>query len=349
MYIKALNGEQRRQLIDTQQVYEQWRIADAERTRRFVGGVRWAVRNGAEYLLRKIGKAETSLGPRGPATEATHDAFLAGRTQNRNRLDALSKRLDELAPINVAMRLGRVPTIAARILRRCDEQGLLGEQLFVLGTNALYAYEVSAGVQLQSGMLATGDIDLLYDARRHISLASEKVRMSGLVGLLRDVDSSFASVQPRGFRASNDDGYLVDFIRPHAKDVFRDRRSTALTNLPGDLEGAAIFGLDWLINSPKLEANAIDERGYPLRMVVIDPRAFALHKSWLAERVDREPMKAARDREQAKAAAMIATRYLRLPFEGAELSALPQSLRDRAADLVAPEEPEHPPTGRPKW
>jgi hypothetical protein len=49
-----------------------------------------------------------------------------------------------------------------------------------------------------------------------------------------------------------------------------------------------------------LEATAIDEKGYPLRLVVIDPRAFELHKAWVSEREDREPLKAVRDLEQAK-------------------------------------------------
>ena len=38
------------------------------------------------------------------------------------------------------------------------------------------------------------------------------------------------------------------------------------------------FGLAWLISSPKVEAVAIDEHGEPVRLVVIDPRAFAAHK-----------------------------------------------------------------------
>jgi hypothetical protein len=162
------------------------------------------------------------------------------------------------------------------------------------------------------------------------------------------VDRSFSPVRPRAFRASNNDGYLVDLIRPEAKDVFRDRRPAALTDLPDDLEGAAIFGLDWMVNSPKLEAVAIDERGYPLRMVVIDPRAFALHKLWVSNREDRDPLKVQRDREQAKAAAAIAKQYLRRPFDGPELSALPKSLRDLTPQLEQPEPP-RPPPGQPNW
>jgi hypothetical protein len=183
--INILSGEQRRQLIDTQQVYEAWRLAEADGRHRFAGSMRWAKRSGSEYLLRKVGKTETSLGLRDADTDAAFDAFVIGRKQNQERLDGLARRLDELAPINVAMGLGRVPVIAARIVRLCDAHGLLGEQLFVLGTNALYAYEAASGTQVQRGILATGDIDLLYDARRQLSLASEDVRSAGLVGLLR--------------------------------------------------------------------------------------------------------------------------------------------------------------------
>jgi hypothetical protein len=210
----------------------------------------------------------------------------------------------------------------------------------------MFVYEVQAGVQIESWLVATADIDLLYDARRRISLAVAGLSAAGLIGLLKTVDGSFAPARPRGFRAANRDGYLVDLIRPEAKDVFRDRLPTALSDLPDDLEGAAIFGLTWLINSPRLEAVVLDERGYPARLVAIDPRAFALHKAWLSRREDREPLKAVRDLEQAKAAATIATEYLKKSFDSADLSALPNALRELAPQLVdsAP-----PPSNNPNW
>jgi hypothetical protein len=248
--------------------------------------------------------------------------------------------MENLARVNVAMGLGRMPTIAARILKACDEQNLLGRQLIVVGTNAMFAYEAQAGVQIESGLVATGDIDLLYDARGHISLAVTEIPTEGLIGLLKKVDASFAPVKPRAFRAANRDGYLVDLIRPQAEDVFRDKLPAALSDLPDDLEGAAIFGLDWLINSPRVEAVALDERGYPGRLVAIDPRAFALHKAWVSRREDREPLKAVRDLEQAKTAATIATDYLRKRFDGPDLSALPAELREMAPMLRDPDSPE---------
>jgi hypothetical protein len=51
-------------------------------------------------------------------------------------------------------------------------------------------------------------------------------------------------------------------------------------------------------------------------------------------REDRDPVKAKRDFQQAQAAALIATRYLRRPFESTELDALPNALRELAPQVV---------------
>jgi len=329
--LRELTNEQRRQLIDTQQVYESWLSADDEHRRRFAGSMRWVERNGAEYLLRKIRQTESSLGPRSEETEKTFAAFSEGRERNRDLLAGLSDHLNGLAKVNVAIGLGRVPTIAARILRRCAETNLLGKQLLVVGTNALFAYEALAGVQIASGLTATGDIDLLLDSRRRISFVTgEKITQSRLIGVLRKVDRSFKPLRPRAFRATNRDGYLVDLIRPQTRNTLKDSGPTSITPLADDLDGAPMDGLQWLVNAPKTEAIAVDERGYPVSIPTVDPRIFALRKAWLAKRPDRSPVKAARDREQAEAAALIATNYLKLPLDGEYLKGFPVSLREVA-------------------
>ncbi|MDX8534360.1 nucleotidyltransferase domain-containing protein [Mesorhizobium sp. VK25A] len=338
--LEELTSEQRRQLIDTQQVYEAWLGADDERQRRFAGSMRWAERNGTEYLLRKFRQTENSLGPRSGETEKSFAAFSEGRERNKDVLVGLSDRLNRLAKVNVAMGLGRVPAIAARILRRCADTNLLGRQLLVVGTNALFAYEALAGVRIASGLTATGDIDLLFDSRRRISfVTSEKITQSGLIGVLRKVDRSFRPLQPRAFRATNRDGYLVDLIRPQARNLLKDNAPTSITSLEDGLDGAPMDGLQWPVNAPKTEAIAIDERGYPVRMPTIDPRMFALHKAWLARRPDRSAVKATRDREQAEAAALIATSYLQLPFDGSYLQGFPASLREAAMPTLAAAKP----------
>lgn len=334
-----LSGEQRRQLIDAQQNYGVLRAAAREKRRRFVGGMRWATRESGEYLLRKIGASERSLGPRSPETEKTYDAFVAGRAAINERMNGVAKRLDEMAPVNRAMGIGRLPTTPARILRECDARELLGGQLFVVGTNALYAYEALAGIRFESGLLATADIDLLFDARRRMSVvAREEVNEKGLIGILQRTDKSFAPQHKRAFRAVNKDGYLVDFIRPQAKNVLTDQRRSALSDDENDLEGAAIFGLDWLINAPKVETIVIAASGMPAPIVAVDPRVYALHKFWLAKRPDRSPLKAGRDRAQAEAEAVaaVAMQYLNLDFAGADLAALPEEIRKLPSDFMVP-------------
>jgi hypothetical protein len=339
LQINELSGEERRQLIDVQQVHQALREAQQDKARRFDGSMRWAERNGAEYLLRKIGQRETSLGPRDEVTEAQYAAFINGREANKEKLRGLSDRLDAMAPINRAMGLGRVPLMAARIARKCDEKGLLGRSLCIVGTNALYAYEVMAGVRISSDIIATTDMDLLHDTRRKLGLALDKsVRDHGLIGLLRDIDKSFGLTQPKSFRASNKDGYLVDLIQPQGKNVLLSKASGLADDPLEDLEGVEIIGLDWLVNAPKRNAVALDQKGYPVLMAVIDPRVFALHKAWVAERGDRDPLKRRRDKDQALAAALIAKRYMGLDFYGPDITALPDQLRQRADSLLAEQE-----------
>ena len=64
-------------------------------------------------------------------------------------------------------------------------------------------------------------------------------------------------------------------------------------------------GLQWLLNSPKLDAVAVDEDGWPVPMRVPDPRAFALHKAWLSGLLTREPIKKPRDLDPARAVARL--------------------------------------------
>ena len=264
-------------------------------------------------------------------------AFEEGRDRLKRRAVGLQRDLETRAPVLAARGLGRVPQIAARLLRRLADAGWLGTRLHVVGTNALYAYEAMAGVIIEPGAVATGDVDVLLDARRRVSLGAAEPQPGGLVGILRRVDRSFAPIGPRAFRAVNDQGFMVDLIEP--------LRGSPHTHVPGrlsegveDVEAVAIEGLTWLENAPKVEGIAFDERGLPVAIPTVDPRVFALHKAWVAERPDRDPLKRRRDALQAGLAARIARRHLGLSFEDPTLSALPARLRERGAALAAEDE-----------
>src|SRR5262245_60063439 len=166
-----LSNEQRRQLIDAKQAFNAWRDADREFRHSYRGSMRWKKVSGIEYLYRTYGAVKKSLGARSPDTERIKDDYMEQRGRLRQRATRLKSRLEEMDQINRAHMLGRVPDTAARVLRKLDEEGLLGKQLFVVGTHSLFAYESRSGVLFESGLTATTDVDLLWDVRRKLSLA----------------------------------------------------------------------------------------------------------------------------------------------------------------------------------
>jgi len=331
-----LKSDQIRQAIDTEQVYSEWRLTTSALEHRFKGAMSWKTVADRDYLYRKTGPTWKSLGARSPDTEAAYSQFHIGRAETKGRLAALSNRLDELAAINRAMLIGRLPLLTARLLRALDKAGLMGSALDVVGTNALFVYERLAGVRFARELLATEDIDLLFDARSNLGLAVSDGRPSGLLKILQATDRSFQLVGKSSFRAANKDGFLVDLIMPMAGDPMRPAARNTIGGEGDDLAAVAIEGLQWLTNSPKVEAVIIDERGYPVRFVSPDPRSFAMHKHWLSERADRDPLKRIRDREQATSVAeLIATNLPHLKFDDPALGAVPKALRAQALALTS--------------
>lgn len=347
---RELDGEQARQLINAEQVFDAYRSAQMTLRDRFAGSMAWKKVDERVYLYRARDGVWKSLGPRSPETEALRRHFIEGRIGARFRKTGLAQRLNKMAPVNRAHRLGRVPVIAARILRALAEARLTQPVIATVGTNALYAYERMAGVRIAESELETDDLDLLYDARASLKLITPEVAVSGVAGLLRKVDHSFEIIGRAGFRAANRDGYIVDLITPVPKDPIRPSRLRRIGSSPDDLTAVEIAGLSWLVNSPKETVTVIDMRGYPAAITVPDPRAFALHKAWLAERADRHPQKRRRDRAQAELVASLLSRHLpHLRFDDPILGALPAALRNEASSLVSATAVNHGAGLEPDW
>lgn len=331
-----LTNEQRRQLIDAQQLYRSWREATRQFSHsyegNYSGSMRWVKRNGAEYLYRKLNNTEKSLGKRSPETEAVKAEYTAQRTRWRTRLRTMDARIKQMAPVNRALRLGRVPNQAANIIRALDEAGLMGRHLFVVGTNSLFAYEARAGIHFGSDLIATDDADFLWDARRTLGLAMADVRAEGVIGILKKVDKTFSTGAMYGYSAQNDRGYIVELICPEDRDFMRSQDSR-VTEAPGELTPMPIEGLQWLLNAPKIDEIVVAEDGAPLQMSCVDPRVFALHKLWLSQQTTRQPLKRPRDEAQAHAVAALCNSYFRADFAAPDLSALPGSIRALRTNL----------------
>lgn len=321
--MQNLSNQQRLHLVNTHQLYESY-LAALRHLEGYRYALRWKSVRGVEYLFRPSSRSGDgrSLGRRSLETESVLAAFERGRSDALARESALRAKLDEQARLNKALRLGRVPRVVARILRQLDAQGVM-EDFLVLGTQALYAYEAEAGVHFLLELLASGDVDLLYDTRKRMTLVSAKLDREGLLGLLKKADRSFMPLLKRGFRAANAEGFMVDLIiapRPMHEGL-------PISFAPDDLVAAEVPGLQWLVNSPKLSIVAVDETGWPAPMRVADPRAFALHKAWLSNQLSRDPLKRQRDLAQARAVAAMVQEYLpHLPFDE-ELTALHGDVR----------------------
>jgi len=336
MLFKEMNDNQRRIFIDTVQIYEAYTdtlIKNAS----YKGGMHWKKAKGREYLFKsrdRFGYGK-SLGPRSPETEKVLKEFRRAKKDLKARLATLKTKLNEQSRFCRAAMLQRTPRIVTSILRLLQQNNLLGKNLMIVGTNALYAYEAAAGVFMDTSVMATRDMDILWDIRPHLAIVSNHDENdSGLLGILKKADNSFQLNAKYDFRAVNQDGYMVELIKAEPRQVFKKEK----TQIGGseDLRAAEIRNLQWLISSPKLSQVVIGDDGYPALLVVPDPRSFALHKLWLSKQPDRESVKKERDRHQAATVISMVLQYLpQYQFQEAELRMFPKEIVDDAKKKVA--------------
>jgi len=333
---KEMSDNQRRVYLDAVQLYEAF-ISAFQKSRSYRGGMHWKKAKGRQYLFKtrdRYGYGE-SLGPRSAETEKILADFQKAKKEAKNRLASLKNRLKEQSRFCKAAMIQRVPRIVAGVLRVLDQRNLLGQNILVIGTNAMYAYEAAAGVFLDRPLTATRDMDILWDVRPKLTLfAEDETDSMDLLDVLRKADKSFEPVAPESFRAVNRDGYMVDLIKPESKSLVRN--DPVRMGGPGDLKAAEIRSLHWLISSPKFSQVIIGEDGYPVSMVVPDPRAFSIHKVWLSEQTDREPVKKQRDNDQGLAIALLVIKYMpQYKFESSGLRMFPKDVVQKLNKKIA--------------
>ena len=233
--IIELGHESLRDAVDVRDRFDLFREARRAARHSYGGSMKFERRGDAEYLIRRPYGSSTrkSYGRRTPETEETLRKFLVGKAEVQDRVAALRQQLNDRARVLRARDLGRVPLLTARIMRKLDDLNWLGTSLTVLGATALYAYEAKAGVRIEAGLLATSDVDVLYDARRRLRLSGE-VDGTGLVGALRSVDRSFRKTLNRPYTAANRDGYMVDLLEPLDHGRIMRKGAARLSDRPDD-------------------------------------------------------------------------------------------------------------------
>lgn len=324
-----LSANQLRVAIDARQTYEAYREAHRNALQ-YAGGMTWKTVKGTDYLVKVINRTggNKSLGPRSTETERIHAEFVSGKQRAKEREASLEKAVGEFAGMSREIGLGRVPPIVTATLRKLDNFGLLGRNLIVIGTHALYAYEAVAGVQFEAGLLATTDVDLLWDARARLKLAmlDDEVAEAGVLAILRKLDRSFEPVRHQQFRAVNKDGFYVDLVKQTPTPPWKTAEPPRLAQ--GDLTPSWLENIKWLLSSEKFSAVVIGQDGQPAPMVTPDPRAFAVYKHWLSIQHDREPEKKRRDQLQAQAVIdLVRQKFPHLPLDDNAERMFPKAVR----------------------
>ena len=307
-----INATIARQYIDAVSTFEALEEAQ-EQAAHVRGGMYWhggpASSPDAKYLVRTTpAGAETSLGPRTTENEAIYERFTLRKRESAERVSGLKAALEQHQRLNRALRVGRVdPLVVALLGRLASTQ--LSPHFRVVGTHALYAYEATAGVRLDSDALATRDMDLLWDTRKRILFSTQLAKVdSSMLGVLKKVDSSFRIRKSQKYTAVNKDGFEVDIIRREREGD--DPHPIKLSDEDEDFWVVQARRANVLLDSPAFSAVIVATNGTMARMNTVHPATFVAFKRWMASQPDREALKRRRDVLQADAVQTLLDRYL---------------------------------------
>jgi hypothetical protein len=277
--------EQSRLLVNMAQYYEAW--IDAERTLASLPyGMTWKTTSGKDYLCRILDRRgnATSLGPRSARTEAMLTDYRAGKAEAEANRDGAAEKLDEGGRLYRALRLPMIPAEAAAILREADRRGLLGKHLLAIGTNAVPAYCVEAAGRIVDAPDETQDFDMAWIAIETGSNASP------VWAMLKSVDPTYTINTERPFQARNARAFEFDLLAAPSTLMGMGRRDKP--------QPVALPEQEWLLKGRHVSHVVVGRDLSPARLVVPDPRWFALQKLWLSDQGKRNPLKRGKDHRQ---------------------------------------------------
>ena len=239
-----------------------------------------------EYLYEVTDRRGSmkSKGPVDPEKLVEFDQYKTEKAQLKDRLARSKDTLKEQASLYRALRLPLLPAEAGKILREADRLRFLGEQAMVVGTNALIAYALEANGFIRDAPDETLDFDMALTG-----LDANEERPT-LWKVLKEADMTYSVNTERPFQARNAKAYEVEILSAPSRiggQIAQDRPRPI--PLPEQ---------EWLLNGRRIDRVAGVRDGEAARMVVPDPRWFALQKLWLAEKRERNPQKKDKDRKQ---------------------------------------------------
>lgn len=323
MNVQPFSDEQARVIVNLDQAYQVW--MEALRTLNDMPyNMRIKEISGREYLYEVTDRRGSmkSKGPLDPEKQGAFDQYKAEKADLKDRLARSKETLREQASLYRALRLPMLPAEAGKILREADRLRFLGHQAMVVGTNALIAYALEANGFIRDAPDTTLDFDMALTA-----VETDEDRPT-LWKVLKEADMTFSVNTERPFQARNAKAYEVEILSAPSRiggQIAQDRPRPI--PLPEQ---------EWLLNGRRVDRVVGVRDGEAVRMVVPDPRWFALQKLWLAEKPERNPQKKDKDRKQGIAlldAVWLTMRHY--PIGDDFYEELPDALRPHFADWDA--------------
>lgn len=244
--------------------------------------------SGREYLYEATDRLNNgkSLGPMSPELENRLEEYRATKADLQARRDSARQLVGEIGRLARPLRLPVLASAAGEILRELDRRGLVGEAVLVVGTNCLPAYALEAGGPIPDAPDETDDFDLAW-------IAEEKSETAALWAALKAVDPTFTLNTERTFQARNRDVYEVELlVAPSRKGTMHRHEQ------PRPIPMAE---QEWLLPGRWVDQVVPCRDGTAARLIVPDPRWFALHKLWMSRQDKRNPLKRNKDRKQGLA------------------------------------------------
>jgi hypothetical protein len=319
--VTPFSEEQLRSAANLAQFYDAW--LSAERKRRALPyGMAWKRSGEREYLYElrdRLGNGK-SLGPRNADTEARYRQYQDAKAAAAKNAEGAGARVAETGRILRALRAPAISSSAAAVLREADALAMLGTDLIAVGTVAMIAYQYEAAQFFAAGLDATEDFDLAWTGGRGMHVALAYPPAISILALLKAVDPTYTVNTERPFQARNKDAYEVELlIAPSVAGTLPRSEPLRPEPLPEQ---------EWLLRGSRLEQVVPASDASAARIVAPDPRWYALHKLWLAEKPARSALKRPKDRRQGEALLRAIRAVMpRFPIDDAFVVSLPEELR----------------------
>jgi hypothetical protein len=278
------NDEQLKVLANLEQHYDVW--IDAKRQIfKMPYGFQWKNINGTDYLYERINREGNgkSFGPRSVKNEALFNNYHEKKSSLKDRIESCYKSIEIDIDIYRALKLPRIASQAAKILREADIRELLGNQIMVIGTNAMPAYAIEACGSINAPN-RTDDFDLAWIAL--VGNGDERP----LWDMFNAVDSTYTVNTEKPFQVRNKHAYEVEML-------VAPSRVAGVSRLEKP-KPVALPEQEWLLEGRHVNHVVIGEDGSPARIVAPDPRWYALQKLWMSEQDKRTPIKRPKDFSQ---------------------------------------------------